>query len=78
MPCDPFTEAGYFEAIGRMVECVEQDVAELVLMGIQPTYPSEKYSYVVPEEATGQQQIANSLPVSRFTEKPAHQLQKNT
>ena len=27
MPCDPYTEAGYFETIGKMVECVRQDVA---------------------------------------------------
>ena len=49
MPCDPYTELGYFETIGKMVECVKQNVADLVLMGIQPTYPSEKYGYVVPE-----------------------------
>lgn len=49
MPCDPYTEAGYFETIGKMVECIRQEVAELVLMGITPTYPSEKYGYVVPE-----------------------------
>ena len=40
MPCDPYTEIGYFETIARMVECVHDDVAELVLMGITPTYPS--------------------------------------
>ena len=38
MPCDPYTEADYFETIGKMVECVKRDVAELVLMGITPTY----------------------------------------
>ena len=42
MPCDPYTEIGYFETIARMVECVQHDVAELVLMGITPTYPSAK------------------------------------
>lgn len=70
MPCDPYTEIGYFETIGRMVECVKQDVAELVLMGITPTYPSEKYGYVVPKEASSNEQRAMSLPVARFTEKP--------
>ena len=70
MPCDPYTEIGYFETIGRMVECVKQDVAELVLMGITPTYPSEKYGYVVPKEATSSEQRTMSLPVARFTEKP--------
>ena len=70
MPCDPYTEIGYFETISRMVECVKQNVADLVLMGITPTYPSEKYGYVVPKEATSNEQRAISQPVARFTEKP--------
>lgn len=68
MPCDPFTEAGYFQTIGRMVKCVEADVAELVLMGITPTYPSEKYGYVVP--VTDNHMVEGSMAVSKFTEKP--------
>ena len=68
MPCDPFTEAGYFETIGRLVRCVEADVAELVLMGITPTYPSEKYGYVVP--VTDNLMAEGSMAVSKFTEKP--------
>ena len=68
MPCDPFTEAGYFETIGKMVKCVEADVAELVLMGITPTYPSEKYGYVVP--VTDHLMAEGSMSVSKFTEKP--------
>ena len=67
MPCDPYAEIGYFEAISRMVRCVEQNVADLVLMGITPIYPSEKYGYVVPV-AGGMQGL--SQPVARFTEKP--------
>lgn len=34
MPCDPYTELGYFETIGKMVECVKNNVADLILMGI--------------------------------------------
>lgn len=68
MPCDPFTESGYFETIGKMVRCVEADVAELVLMGITPTYPSEKYGYVVP--VTDHLMADGSMAVSKFTEKP--------
>ena len=67
MPCDPYTEIGYFEAIARMVECVKKDVAELVLMGIKPTYPSEKYGYVVPVDGSGNETYKE---VARFTEKP--------
>lgn len=66
MPCDPFTEAGYFKTIAHMVECVEAGAAELVLMGVTPTYPSSKYGYVVPS-STGN---SSWYPVQRFTEKP--------
>lgn len=68
MPCDPYTEIGYFETIYKMVDCVEQDVAELVLMGISPTYPSEKYGYVVPMLGSGNETYKH---VARFTEKPS-------
>lgn len=75
MPCDPYTEAGYFKTIGKMVECVKENVAELVLMGIQPTYPSEKYGYVVPD-ANGSDGLNASKKVSRFTEKPTVEVAK--
>ena len=68
MPCDPFTEAGYFTTISRMVEAVENNVASLVLMGITPDSPSEKFGYVVPRK--GAQPVCGALPVDRFTEKP--------
>lgn len=67
MPCDPYTELGYFQTISKMVECVEQNVADLVLMGITPTYPSEKYGYVVPASTSP---TTEYQMVSRFTEKP--------
>ena len=69
MPCDPYTEEEYFHTIGKMVECVNQNVADLVLMGITPTYPSAKYGYVVPKVS----EVSSSKEfqmVSRFTEKP--------
>lgn len=65
MPCDPYTEAGYFKAIAEMAEAVGRDAADLMVMGIEPTYPSAKYGYVVPDgEENG------VLKVKRFTEKP--------
>ena len=66
MPCDPYTGSGYFSAIAEMAECVRRGVADLVLMGIKPTYPSAKYGYVVPEKGVG----GGWRRVSRFTEKP--------
>lgn len=67
MPCDPYTESGYFKVIAKMCECVEQDVAELVLMGIKPTYPSEKFGYVVPIPYSEHSDV---MMVAKFTEKP--------
>lgn len=69
MPCDPYTEIGYFETISKMATCVEQGVADLVLMGILPTYPSEKYGYVVPN-LEDSNSLQNYLLVKNFTEKP--------
>lgn len=67
MPCDPFTESGYFHTIGKMVEAVEQNVAKLVLMGITPTSPSSKFGYIVPDTAAAE---AGVKRVNRFVEKP--------
>lgn len=63
MPCDPYTESGYFEAIAKMAEAVEAGVADLVLMGIRPTYPSMKYGYIVPCQS-------GLSAVEQFKEKP--------
>lgn len=67
MPCDPYTEAGYFQTIGKMVDTVQAGAADLVLMGITPTYPSSKFGYVVPEKSCAEEPY---YKVSRFTEKP--------
>ena len=68
MPCDPYTDLEYFNVIRSMVSCVKQDVADLVLMGIEPTYPSEKYGYIVPEL---EESVCLYKNVSKFTEKPS-------
>ncbi len=68
MPCDPYTENGYFAAVSRMEECVSRNVADLILMGVTPTYPSAKYGYIVPEQNTAPDAIYNK--VARYVEKP--------
>ena len=72
MPCDVYTESKYFATIAKMAEAVENNVADLVLMGITPTYPSEKFGYVVPEYIQSTESVFNKdcLRVARFTEKP--------
>ena len=67
MPCDSYTEAKYFQVIHTMATLASQGVADLVLMGIAPTYPSTKFGYVVPQADTTD---APYQLVQRFTEKP--------
>ena len=74
MPSDPYTEIGYFETINKMSVAVRKNAAELVLMGITPTYPSEKYGYIVPVK--GERLTDEGLKVQRFTEKPSVEVAK--
>lgn len=48
-PVDPYVEEEYFSALKLLSEQVNKNEANLVLMGIEPTYPSEKYGYIIPE-----------------------------
>ena len=67
MPCDPYTDSGYFQVVKKMIQAVENNCAQLVLMGITPTYPSPKYGYIVPRP---QDKGKDVMGVQRFTEKP--------
>ena len=49
-PVDPYVEKEYFEALKKLGELAETGEANLVLMGIEPTYPSEKYGYIIPAD----------------------------
>ena len=42
-PVDPYVDNTYYEAVKTLQELAEQGNANLTLMGIEPTYPSEKY-----------------------------------
>lgn len=63
-PVDPYVDDAYFDALKKLGEQAEKGEANLVLMGVEPTYPSEKYGYIVPvsKEPTSM--------VETFKEKP--------
>lgn len=63
-PVDPYVDDSYFECVGRIYRAAEQGKSNLVLMGIQPTYPSEKYGYIRPVQSV------DGKPGYAFTEKP--------
>lgn len=67
-PVDPYVEKDYFEALQDLCKRAGESDANLVLMGIEPTYPSEKYGYIIPETA---KQLSR---VTMFREKPTKEV----
>ena len=63
-PVDPYVEPDYFEALGKLGDYARESEANLVLMGIEPTYPSEKYGYIIPADG------GEVSRVNKFKEKP--------
>lgn len=65
-PVDPYVDGRYFEALRALADVAASDGASnLVLMGMEPDSPSEKYGYIIPE--TGE----HVSKVSMFKEKPS-------
>jgi mannose-1-phosphate guanylyltransferase len=70
LPVDPFVEYAFFERIQELARIVDQTEADIALMGVKPTYPSEKYGYIMPDLVQNGHQERNFLRVSHFREKP--------
>ena len=63
-PVDPYVDDSYFVALKDLAAQADKGEANLVLMGIEPTCPSEKYGYILP--------VSNApiADVRAFKEKP--------
>ncbi|MBR6237790.1 MAG: cupin domain-containing protein [Lachnospiraceae bacterium] len=70
-PVDPYVEKEYFEALKKLSDLAERGGANLTLMGIEPTYPSEKYGYIIPKDT------AEVSDVETFKEKPTVDVAKD-
>lgn len=69
-PVDPYVNDDYFEALKALGQQADKGEANLVLMGIEPTYPSEKYGYIIPKSKD------NTSDVETFKEKPTEEIAK--
>ncbi|MBD2845938.1 cupin domain-containing protein [Paenibacillus sp. IB182496] len=70
LPVDPYVESDFFAQVQRLGEVLEASGAELALMGVAPTHPSEKYGYIVTDAAASSSDAPSYRKVRRFTEKP--------
>ena len=62
-PIDPYVEESYFETLISLDE-MAKDGSNLTLMGIEPTYPSSKYGYIIPKSKETYSKVRS------FKEKP--------
>ncbi|MBD5133146.1 MAG: cupin domain-containing protein [Clostridiales bacterium] len=72
-PVDPYTDDGYFKALGELAKAAGKGESNLYLLGVKPTYPSEKYGYIMP----GAPQGGGCYSVNAFKEKPTAEKAKD-
>ncbi|SDX12171.1 sugar phosphate nucleotidyltransferase [Paenibacillus sp. CF384] len=69
MPVDPFVEIGFFQKLKELEHALASSEADLALMGVKPTYPSEKYGYIIPKPSGDS--ARSFMDVQSFREKPS-------
>ena len=67
-PIDAYAESGYFKSIKELYKHVSLSESMISLMGVVPTYPSEKYGYIVPYDHSLYSKVVS------FVEKPDKEL----
>lgn len=63
-PVDPYVDDSYYSSFKELETIVKEGKSGITLMGIEPTYASEKYGYIIPAENK------KTAMVSTFKEKP--------
>lgn len=67
-PVDPYVDNSYFEALKELISLAQTGEYKLNLMGVEPTYPSAKYGYIIPNTS---EHISG---VKEFKEKPTEKV----
>ncbi|MCD9024478.1 sugar phosphate nucleotidyltransferase [Cohnella silvisoli] len=66
LPVDAYVDPAFYDKLNDLDHIIQQDFARLALIGIQPSFPAEKFGYILP--------IPSSNPyysrVNSFHEKP--------
>lgn len=76
MPIDTFAEQGYYDSIKAIDHAVQTGRSNLVLLGVTPTYPSEKYGYIITGK-NSESDNSGCMKVLRFVEKPTEEVAVN-
>ncbi|TJY43449.1 cupin domain-containing protein [Cohnella pontilimi] len=68
MPVDPYVDDSFFRKAKELDLVLNDTGADLALIGVKPTYPSENYGYIVPDSNTRADE--RFVKVHSFKEKP--------
>lgn len=68
LPVDPYVEVDFFNKVQELDSILERSQADIALIGVRPTYPSEKYGYIIPR--LHQEGSEDYAEVKQFHEKP--------
>ena len=69
LPVDAYVEDSFFESLSELENVAKNSNALIALMGVQPTFPSEQFGYIVPVP-NNLAQPSSYIRVSHFLEKP--------
>lgn len=73
MPVDTYADQDFFSQLDRLENTLKNTDADLALIGITPTHPSEKYGYILKESTSLNSTSPTSAPcykIHSFVEKP--------
>lgn len=68
LPVDPYVHLNFFDYVKQLDGVLNQTDANIALLGVKPTYPSEKYGYIVPKSIRSKND--SFFMVDTFKEKP--------
>lgn len=69
-PVDHYVDNEYYHVAEQLGEQALKGEADIVLMGVQPSYPSDKYGYIIPKT------VEQTVWVEQFKEKPDEETAK--
>lgn len=69
MPVDGKADELFYDTVFRLPGALEKSGANLALLGVKPGYASEKYGYMIPDDARND--LQEPIAIRRFHEKPA-------
>lgn len=70
LPVDSYVDDLFFETVKDLEFELKRADVDLALIGVVPTYPSEKYGYIIPDNGLLTQKV---IKVNHFREKPSEE-----